>query len=139
FVTSYALGGETLGLNEPVGLAADGEGGFYVADTWNRRIVHLGPDMTPVGEWPVESWEGESLMNKPYLAVGGDYIYAADPEAYRILVFDRQGKIVLTFGRYGSDAAGLNLPTGLATDREGRLWVTDSTNHRLLRFSDPRP
>ena len=139
FVTSYALGGETLGFNEPVGLAADGEGGFYVADTWNRRIVHLGPDMTPVGEWPVESWEGESLMNKPYLAVGGDYIYAADPEAYRILVFDRQGKIVLTFGRYGSDAAGLNLPTGLATDREGRLWVTDSTNHRLLRFSDPRP
>ncbi|NPV08707.1 MAG: TIGR03663 family protein [Anaerolineae bacterium] len=140
FVAVYGSGDVAgPGFDEPVGLAEDGAGNYFVADTWNRRIVRLDRSFRFVDDWPVESWEGESVMNKPYLAADSQYIYAADPEAYRILVFDHEGEIVLSFGRYGTDAAGMNLPTGLALDREGRLWVTDSANHRLLRFSDPRP
>jgi uncharacterized protein (TIGR03663 family) len=134
FVAAYGAG-----LNEPVGLASDGSGTFFVADTWNHRVVQFDESFAFVDEWPVQSWQGESLVNKPYVAADDQYVYVTDPEGYRILVYDRQGQIVLSFGRFGDDAAGMNLPTGLALDREGRLWVTDSANHRLLRFSNPRP
>ena len=90
-------------------------------------------------EWRVQSWQGEGVTNKPYVTAGGGYVYATDPEGYRILVYDMEGNIKLTFGRYGSAAGGLDLPTGLAVDGEGRLWVTDTQNNRVLRFDRPLP
>ncbi len=34
-------------------------------------------------------------------------------------------------------SSGLNAPTGLAVDASGNLWVADSGNNRILRFSQP--
>jgi len=126
-------------FREPVGIAIDSEGTIYVADTWNQRIQVFGPDFEYLREWKVDAWQGESLVNKPYLATDGQRVFASDPEGYRILVFDKDGHPVLTFGRYGSDASGMDLPTGVAVDTSGRLWVTDTQNHRLLRFDNPLP
>ena len=139
FLAAYGTFHEGDRFDEPVGIALDPEGRFYIADTWNRRILIFNSHFEYEAEWPIRSWEGQSLVNKPYLAADEDYVYAADPEGYRILVFDKSGQIRLTFGRYGADAAGMNLPTGVALDPKGRLWVTDTQNNRLLRFDRPRP
>ncbi|MGQ9553846.1 MAG: flippase activity-associated protein Agl23 [Anaerolineae bacterium] len=140
FVAIYGGKGEGPGqFDEPVGLARDAQGNFYVADTWNQRIQYFNAAFEYKGEWQVSSWQGQSLMNKPYLIADPEYVYATDPEGYRILVFDKQGNIKLTFGRYGDDASGMKLPIGLALDTGGRLWVSDSANNRLLRFERPRP
>jgi parallel beta-helix repeat protein len=37
----------------------------------------------------------------------------------------------------GISAATLNRPTGVAIDPQGNLWVADSDNHRVLRYSPP--
>jgi sugar lactone lactonase YvrE len=84
----------------------------------------------------VEAWLGESIANKPYLAVDGEgNVYTTDPEGYRVLVFDSTGELVRIFGKYGTDEASFDLPIGIALDQEGNVYVSDSNNHRVMKFA----
>ncbi|MCJ7511455.1 MAG: TIGR03663 family protein [Anaerolineales bacterium] len=127
-------------LDEPVGLAVDNEGRVYIADTWNQRIQvfeETEPNVfEPIREWPIEGWYGQSLDNKPYLAVSSEGIVcASDPEGYRVLCFDQTGKFLQGWGDFGATESTFDLPTGLEFDAQGNLWVVDAGNGRLMRFS----
>ncbi len=133
-------GGGILGgfFEEPVGLDTDPEGDLYVADTWNRRVqVFSNHDF--LTDWPVEGWFGESVVNKPYLAVDDQSrVYVTDPEGYLVIVFDGGGELLATFGRYGFDPNSFSLPTGIEVDDEGYVYVTDTDGQRVLKF-EPLP
>ena len=75
------------------------------------------------------------MVNKPYLAAAADRVYVTDPEGYRVLVYDQSGEFVATFGEYGFDSKSFSLPTGIAVDGEGNVYVTDSANHRVMKFA----
>ena len=143
-----AFGGAGLGVgqfDEPVGISVDDRGQLYIADTWNKRIQIMIPDggafyyPTHI-TWDVDAWYGESLDNKPFLAVDSDYnSYIADPIMGRVLVFDSQGNFLLTWGGYGSGPSEIGIVSGLAVDDQGRIWVGDAQNNRLMRFTLPEP
>ncbi|MFQ6057475.1 MAG: flippase activity-associated protein Agl23 [Anaerolineae bacterium] len=123
-------------FSEPVGVAISPvSGDIFVADTWNRRVQRFDRDFKPLVQWPVRAWEGESVNNKPYLALDAeDNVYVTDPEGYRVLKFDNQGNLLAVFGQFGVDASSFNLPTGIALDGEGNIYVADSFNHRVMKF-----
>ncbi|MEN8172267.1 MAG: flippase activity-associated protein Agl23 [Chloroflexota bacterium] len=147
FITEFGEAGMLEGqFDEPVGLAVDADGKVYVADTWNHRVQVFAPDTsgevyTMVNSWELEAWYGQSLDNKPYLTVDSlGRVFVGDPEGYHILAFDAQGSFEQYWGYYGTDPqdlSGLNLPAGLAVDPDGKLWVADAGNHRILRFDVP--
>jgi DNA-binding beta-propeller fold protein YncE len=111
-----------------------------VADAWNHRVQKFTSDFTPVAQWPIQSWESDSVVNKPYLRVDRQSnVYVGDPERYRILIFDSQGKFLMTFGQYGFDTASFGLPLGMAFDASGNLYVVDSNNNRVLKFGPLQP
>jgi DNA-binding beta-propeller fold protein YncE len=145
FLTDFGSAGFDPGqFDEPVGIAIDREGTVYVADTWNKRIQTFAPIETegglmfaPVKQWDVYGWFGQSLDNKPFIAVNDAlHVFITDPDGYRVMEFDPNGVLVRVWDDLDTDPS-LGIPSGIAIDNEGHVWVTDSMNNRLRRYTLP--
>jgi sugar lactone lactonase YvrE len=152
-IVAYTANGKYIGeigsegmdpgqFSEPVGLAFDTLGNLYVADTWNQRIQSFSVVSNSDGtlnfisllQWDIAGWFGQSLENKPYLAIDGqNHIFVTDPDLGRVLEFTATGKFVHTWGGPGQ----FGLASGITVDSQGRVWVSDSLNARLMRFVVP--
>jgi predicted membrane-bound mannosyltransferase/DNA-binding beta-propeller fold protein YncE len=146
FVTQFGSQGLEPGqFDEPVGITVDKNGVVYVVDTWNQRIQTFLPQegngslaFIPGKQWDVYGWFGQSLENKPFIAVGDNlHIFITDPEGFRVMEFDPDGNLIRTWGEYGETSSGFGLASGIAMDQEGHLWVTDSAFNRVMRFTLP--
>ena len=124
-------------FDEPVGIAiSERSGDIFIADTWNRRIQRFDKDFNFIAQWPVQGWESESVVNKPYLALdAADNVYVTDPENYRVLKFSPEGELLAVWGEFGTDSRSFNLPTGIAVDAVDNVYVVDSFNHRVMKFA----
>src|SRR5579859_2358778 len=135
-----AAGSDPGQFDEPVGLAVTSDGTVYVADTWNQRIQQFSFNAqnnayTFVRQWAVSAWFGQSIDNKPFMALDAKgRLYVTDPEGYRVLVFDQQGKFITTWGDFGTDNQSFGLAAALAFDPAGNMIVSDAGNHRVMVF-----
>jgi DNA-binding beta-propeller fold protein YncE len=86
----------------------------------------------------VNGWFGQSLDNKPFIAVGPDeHVFVTDPEGYRVIEFTADGQFVRTWGDFGNSLEEIGLAAGITVDKDGYVWVTDAGNNRILRYSLP--
>ncbi|NTU75577.1 MAG: hypothetical protein HGA86_05595, partial [Anaerolineaceae bacterium] len=118
-------------------------GNVYVADTWNQRIQVFAPSddgkaYFPTRSWDVNGWLSQTLDNKPFLAVDeNNNVFITDPEGYRILQFKPDGAFVRGWGEYSPTTDGFGLPLGIAAGPDGKIWVSDSINSVVLKFTLP--
>lgn len=134
FLQEFGMEGDSQ-LAEPVGIALGPEGQIYVADTWNARVAVFSADGNFLKSWPVQGWIGDSLDNKPYIAVDAQgRVYVTDPERYRVIVFSSSGIPLTAFGQYGPEQDAFGLPIGIVSETDGEIWVADSWNNRLAKF-----
>jgi predicted membrane-bound mannosyltransferase/DNA-binding beta-propeller fold protein YncE len=145
YLTQFGSAGFAAGeFDEPVGITIDSDGLVYVADTWNQRIQVFQEDefgnFNPLKSFDVAAWYGQSLDNKPYLAVNQDgLLFVADPEGYRVLVFKTSGEFLNYWGDYGAGDNQFGLAAAVGVDGEGGVWVSDAGNSRVMHFSYPLP
>lgn len=146
YITQFGGAGFDPGkFDEPVGVAVDKNGTVYVVDTWNQRVQTFTPIETdgalsfiPNKQWDVYGWFGQSLENKPFIAVNNDlHVFITDPDGFRVMEFDPNGELVRTWGDFGDNASSFGLPSGIAVDNDGHVWVTDSVYNRMMRFTLP--
>lgn len=145
FITEFGEAGLGPGqFDEPVGIGVNSDGTLYVADTWNQRIQSFiaasDNSYQPLKSWDIVGWYGQSLDNKPYMAVDSKgYIYIGDPEGYRVLQFSSQGDFIRYWGDLSTGLDGFGLVGGIAVDSQDGIWVSDTGNGRLLHFTLPPP
>ena len=146
YITEFGTAGLDPGqFDEPVGVAVAEDGTVFVTDTWNQRIQSFIPSQdgtlySPLQQWDVNAWFGQSLDNKPFIAVSKDnHVFITDPEGYRVIEFTSAGEFVRTWGDFGSGPNEIGLAAGVAVDPAGFVWVTDAGNNRILRYTLPSP
>jgi DNA-binding beta-propeller fold protein YncE len=134
--------GQLLG---PRGIAVDGDGFIYVADSGNHRIQKFSPDGRVVAAFGRQSAVEDEAgvpqgFNEPWgldLSPSGD-IYVADTWNHRIQVLDPNGRVLGNWGEFGqvnvSSPSVLDLfygPRDVAIGPGGRIYVTDTGNKRV--------
>ncbi len=129
------------GVNSPRGLAVNASGQLYVSDWWNQRIVRTDAAPAPASYL---SWGQRGTRADPgSLNFAWDVavqpttgrVFVANRESHEITVFDGGGAFVTKWGTRGTAVGQLQFPQGLSFAPDGTLWVADSANSRLQRFS----
>ncbi|HEX5416720.1 MAG TPA: hypothetical protein VFZ25_13705, partial [Chloroflexota bacterium] len=139
-VASYG-GTPALTLNGPRGVAVDGQGNLYIADTLNNRIVAVSAAGQILHTWG-KAGTGPGEFNEPWgIAIGtnGD-VYVTDTWNHRIQEFDPTGKYVRSWGSnpVGQPQTGPGQffgPRSIVFDAAGNLYVTDTGNKRVEKFT----
>jgi tripartite motif-containing protein 71 len=125
-----AGGGNAAGAGG--GLAVSG-GIVYVADTGNDRILRF--DLQ--GGHGSEIVAPGALAAPQGLAVRGTRLLVADDQHHRLAVFDTGGHPLATVGAAGAGPGQLRNPYDVAADAQGRVFVADDLNQRVVRYSSP--
>ncbi len=141
-------------LNLPRGVAADGAGNFYIADTNNERIRKVDAATGNIATVAGTGEQGYSGDNGAATAAQLSYptgveadrsgnLYIADAFNFRIRKVDAEGNIATVAGDgtggFSGDsgpatAAQLNVPYGVAPDGAGNLYIADTDNHRIRKI-----
>jgi len=141
YITDFGNFGLDLGyLDEPVGIAVEDDGTVFVADTWNQRVQvfeEFGEGFfQAVKEWPIAGWYGQSLENKPYIAVGPQSVSCVtDPEGARVLCFDVEGNFLTGWESSINQGILFGNLAGIVFDADCSLWVSDSSNNKIMHFT----
>jgi sugar lactone lactonase YvrE len=139
-----ADGGDAANLAKPRALAFDASGNVVVADSKNNRLWVQKPTgelLKKVGKLGT----GEGQFREPCgVAVGKDgSVYVADTFFTldekgglpwgRIQKFNKDYKFKMVFPK-PEGAGDLFGPRGIGVDPSGNVWVSDTGNHRLLKY-----
>lgn len=157
-------GGATRGtLNGPYGITVDFKGRLWVADILNHRVlgffvassidndakadVVLGqPNFTTA----TPGTTAAKMFNPAGISVGADdTLWVSEFGGHRVLRFQNLtgkpsgspadgvlGQADFTSATSGRSATKMKSPLALYADSDGRVWVADSQNNRVLRFDN---
>jgi sugar lactone lactonase YvrE len=144
--------GSAAKFNAPQGIAIDGAGNLYVADTANNTIRKIAPGgivttlAGTAGTAGAADGTGTAALFNAPLGIALDAnnnVYVADSHNDTIrkitpagVVTTLAGTAGVTGGADGTGAAGtFNTPAGLTIDANGNLFVADSGNYTIREVS----
>jgi sugar lactone lactonase YvrE len=142
--------GTAASFSFPIGVAIDGSGNLYVADTENskiRKITAAGVVSTLAGSGTVGSADGSGTAASFFAPRGVAVdsigtVYVADAFNHKIRKVTPAG-VVSTLAGSGAagsadgsgTAASFNEPSGIAVDGGGNLYVADANNNKIRKIT----
>jgi hypothetical protein len=138
----------------PSAIVFDSAANLYIAETGNHVIRKVDPQghITTIAGTTVQGFSGDggpataAQLDSPQgLALAGTTFYIADTHNHRIRKLDLTTGVITTIAGTGAPGfsgdsapatqATLNLPTALAADTLGNLYLADTANHRIRKIA----
>lgn len=128
-VSSFASG-----LVKPQGLAVDGAGDLYIANTGKNTVEKRSPSGSVLDTLATAGGGATQVRMPNGLALDGSTLYVADSGNDRILVLTTSGGAVASFGSTGSSGPHFDDPRGV--DAQGsKVAVADYGNNRIALWA----
>lgn len=128
---SYLSGAPNGQMRRPINIRIDADGTKYVTDAGREQILVYDRD-----DRFVAAYGKQGLFRPTDVAIGPDRLYVTDVLHHQIHVLDkRSGKSLYVFGKPGSGEGELFHPTNITLGPEGDLYVTETSNFRVQRFT----
>lgn len=148
------------GMDFPEGLAVDGAGNLWVADTVNNRVLEFTAPFSSsmsatlaIGQPNLTTGTGGLSQSLLFAAAGLAFdgngnLWIADSMNSRVLEFKPPfatgmnaslviGQASFSGGASTATSSGMGGPFGLVFDSAGNLWVADTWNNRILEYQAP--
>lgn len=137
---SQAWGRQGVGSGDflkPCGVAADGAGNIYVADTYNNRIQVFDSSGTFMKSWGRKG-TGSGALARPWdVAVDGEgNVYVADTYNSRVQKFDLNGVYLTQWGQKGNGNGDFKFLSGIFVGPDGAIYTVDTKLHRVQVFDN---
>ncbi|MDI6717074.1 MAG: 6-bladed beta-propeller [Actinomycetota bacterium] len=139
FIASFS--GFASELSQPIGVAIDKQKRIYVSMLRGSKgeIMVFSGNSDFLYRFPQNLGDGSAIPNatlgKPVsLFSAGNLLYVTDVLDQDIKVYNLEGKLVLRFGRPGNKEGEFLYPNGIAVDKSGNIYVSDSNNARIQVF-----
>jgi DNA-binding beta-propeller fold protein YncE len=117
----------------PRALSAGRDGRVYVVDK-SARVQRFSPD----GQFELGWTMPEKQSGKPVgLHVADDgRVFVADTHYHRVIVYSAEGTELAQFGRPGQNDGEFELPTDVAIDADGNVYVSEyNGNDRITKWT----
>jgi len=129
-------------FNFPLDADFDAEGNLYVLDAMNARVQVFAPDGHFLRAFGQRGTQLGGFQIPKSLAVSrtSGLVYVTDSMGNNFLIFDLQGRYLLSVGgHYVSDLTritpgGMNMPKAVAADEADGIWIVDGLNRMVHRF-----
>jgi DNA-binding beta-propeller fold protein YncE len=118
-------------MRKPINITIDEDGTKYVTDTGLDQVVAFDKNDNFVRSY------GAKDQFKPGQAVmSGNRLYVSDLKNHEIHVLDKaSGKMLFKFGKVGSKEGELFYPTNMVLGPDNHLYITNTGNFRVQKFT----
>jgi DNA-binding beta-propeller fold protein YncE len=129
YSTFSGTGGGKMKL--PINMTIDSDGTKYVTDTGRNQVLLYDRDNRYLGAY------GEPDQFRPVdTVIVGDKLYVVDILHHEIQVLHkRTGKLLFKFGKKGGEPGEMLHPTNIAIGPNGDVFVVETSNFRVQRFT----
>jgi RHS repeat-associated protein len=138
FGSQFGAAGSGSGqFSSPYGVAVDGSGNVWVADSGNNRIEKFSSSGSFVAAYGSLGSGNGQFSGPGGVAVNPatGNVYVSDHGNNRVEELSSAGTFIRAFGSSGSGNGQFNLPAGITVDGSGNVWVADYNNNRIQKFS----
>lgn len=126
YVTKFGIAGKGKGqLWFPGGVAVDKDGNVFVLSKPLNKVVIYGRNHQPKWEISVSSPEAVRVAN--------NRLYITTDRG--VMIGTLKGEPIASFGRRGKSLGQVDMPTGIAVDKKGNIYLADSLNYRVQAFN----
>ena len=126
YVTKFGVAGKGKGqLWFPGGIAVDKDGNIFVLCKPLNKVVIFGSNRRP--KWEID------VTNPEAVRVANNRLYITTDRG--IMIGTLKGEPISSFGRRGKAKGQVDMPSGIAVDKKGNVYVADSLNYRVQAFN----
>jgi DNA-binding beta-propeller fold protein YncE len=128
------------------GMGRDRDGNIIVVEPHYSRVNHFGTNCALIAQWGVHGTNAGQLGLPRAVAVNshGEVLVSEYAESERVQKFAltkpapgamaSEAKLLVVWGKPGTAKGDFNRAEGIAVDRQDRVYVADSCNHRIQVF-----